>query len=121
MLAVASFLEAQDPRERPTEAQQQAAQKHALFADARSDFVTVLNLWRAFREQAEALSGNQLRKWCREHFLSFLRMREWQDLNTQLVAERAGVGAPTQSDSCELCRFTPGDSDRLSGVDRQPG
>jgi ATP-dependent helicase HrpA len=84
MLVITSFLEAQDPRERPSDAQQQSAQKHALFADARSDFVTVLNLWRTFKEQAAALSGNQLRKWCREHYLSFLRMREWQELHSQL-------------------------------------
>jgi ATP-dependent helicase HrpA len=84
MLAITAFLEAQDPRERPRDAQQQSAQKHALFADERSDFITVLNLWRAFNEQSAALSGNQLRKWCREHFLSFLRMREWQELHSQL-------------------------------------
>jgi ATP-dependent helicase HrpA len=84
MLIITSFLEAQDPRERPSDAQTQSAQKHALFADARSDFMTVLNLWRAFKEQAAALSGNQLRKWCREHYLSFLRMREWQELHSQL-------------------------------------
>ncbi|HEY1891730.1 MAG TPA: ATP-dependent RNA helicase HrpA, partial [Steroidobacteraceae bacterium] len=84
MLVIAAFLETQDPRERPAEVAQQADAKHVLFADARSDFVTVLNLWRAFGEQAAALSGSQLRKWCREHFLSFLRMREWQDLHTQL-------------------------------------
>jgi len=85
MLVIAAFLETQDPRERPADMQQQADEKHALFTDGRSDFVTVLNLWRAFGEQAAALSGNQLRKWCREHFLSFLRMREWQDLHHQLT------------------------------------
>jgi ATP-dependent helicase HrpA len=85
MLVIAAFLETQDPRERPAEMQQRADEMHALFADGRSDFVTVLNLWRAFAEQAAALSGNQLRKWCREHFLSFLRMREWQDLHQQLT------------------------------------
>jgi ATP-dependent RNA helicase HrpA len=84
MLAITAFLEAQDPRERPSDAQQQSAEKHALFADARSDFLTVLNLWRAFKEQSAALSGSQLRKWCREHFLSFVRMREWQELHSQL-------------------------------------
>jgi ATP-dependent helicase HrpA len=84
MLAITAFLEAQDPRERPSDAQQQSAEKHALFADARSDFVTVLNLWRAFKEQSAALSGSRLRKWCREHFLSFMRMREWQELHSQL-------------------------------------
>jgi ATP-dependent helicase HrpA len=84
MLVITSFLEAQDPRERPSDAQQASAQKHALFADARSDFITVLNLWKAFREQSAALSGSQLRKWCREHFLSFMRMREWRELHSQL-------------------------------------
>jgi ATP-dependent helicase HrpA len=84
MLAITAFLEAQDPRERPSDAQQQSAEKHALFADARSDFITVLNLWRAFKEQSAAVSGSQLRKWCREHFLSFVRMREWQELHSQL-------------------------------------
>ena len=84
MLVVASFLEGQDPRERPSDAQQQASEKHALFADARSDFITVLNIWRAYNEQSAALSRNQVRKWCKEHFLSYLRIREWQDLHTQL-------------------------------------
>ena len=84
MLVITSFLEAQDPRERPSDAQQASAEKHALFADARSDFITVLNLWKAFKEQAAAVSGSQLRKWCREHFLSFLRIREWQELHSQL-------------------------------------
>src|ERR1700722_2723939 len=89
MLIVASFLEGQDPRERPSEAQQQASEKHALFADARSDFITVLNIWRAYNEQSAALSRNQLRKWCKEHFLSYLRIREWQDLHTQLTQSLA--------------------------------
>lgn len=84
MLVVCAFLEAQDPRERPADAQQHATQQHALFADKRSDFITVLSLWRAYGEQSAALSRNQLRRWCREHFLSFLRMREWQDLHAQL-------------------------------------
>ncbi len=84
MLIVTSFLEIQDPRERPVDAQTQADQAHALFADPRSDFISVLNLWNAHRTQAESLSGSQLRKWCREHFLSFVRMREWQELHRQL-------------------------------------
>jgi ATP-dependent helicase HrpA len=85
MLIIAAFLAAQDPRERPAEAQAQADQKHAAFADPRSDFIAVLNLWKAFAEQSAALSGNQLRKWCRENFLSFIRMREWQELQRQLA------------------------------------
>ncbi len=85
MLVIASFLGSQDPRERPSDAQQQADQQHAKFADPRSDFVAVLNLWNAFAEQSNALSGSQLRRWCREHFISFMRMREWQELQRQLT------------------------------------
>ncbi|MBC7982424.1 MAG: ATP-dependent RNA helicase HrpA, partial [Candidatus Obscuribacterales bacterium] len=84
MLVIASFLEVQDPRERPNDAQQQADQAHAQFADPRSDFIAVLNIWKSFHEQAETLSGGQLRKWCRERFLAFMRMREWQELHRQL-------------------------------------
>ncbi|MGH8189688.1 MAG: ATP-dependent RNA helicase HrpA, partial [Steroidobacteraceae bacterium] len=85
MLVIAAFLAAQDPRERPAEAQAQADQKHAAFADPRSDFIAVLNLWNVFAEQSAALSGSQLRKWCRENFVSFLRVREWQELHRQLA------------------------------------
>ncbi|HEY5808315.1 MAG TPA: ATP-dependent RNA helicase HrpA, partial [Povalibacter sp.] len=85
MLILAAFLASQDPRERPSDAQQQADQRHATYADPRSDFVTVLNLWKLFQEQSAALSGSQLRKWCRENFLSFLRIREWQELRRQLA------------------------------------
>ena len=92
MLVITAFLEAQDPRERPTELQQQAEQKHALFADPRSDFVTVLNLWRLYLQESAQRTGNQLRKWCREHFLSFLRMREWQDLHAQLTRSAQELG-----------------------------
>jgi ATP-dependent helicase HrpA len=48
--------------------------------------VTVLNLWQRDHEQAAHLGGSALRKWCRENFLSFVRMREWQDLHAQLGA-----------------------------------
>jgi ATP-dependent helicase HrpA len=85
MLIIAAFLAAQDPRERPAEALAQADEKHAAFADPRSDFIGVLNLWKAFAEQGAELSGSQLRKWCRENFLSFIRMREWQELQRQLA------------------------------------
>ncbi len=83
-LTIVSFLSIQDPRERPSDKTDAADEKHALFADERSDFVGVLNLWRASREPAAG--GNRvLRHWCREHFLSFLRLREWGDLREQLA------------------------------------
>jgi ATP-dependent helicase HrpA len=85
MLIIAAFLAIQDPRDRPSDAQAQADAKHAEFADSRSDFMSVLNLWKAYQTQSEALSGSQLRKWSRERFLSYVRMREWQDLHDQLT------------------------------------
>ena len=84
MLVITAFLASQDPRERPADAQQAADQHHASYADPRSDFVTVLKLWEMFTEQQNALSANQLRRWCRENFLSYVRLREWQELHRQL-------------------------------------
>lgn len=84
MLVIAAFLETQDPRERPAEAQRQADERHAAFADSRSDFLSALNLWRAFTLQSKSLSERALRRWCRERFLSFVRLCEWQELHSQL-------------------------------------
>ena len=85
VLVLVSFLSIQDPRERPAEKAEAADARHALFADDRSDFIGVLNLWAASREPAAG--GNRvLRHWCRENFLSFVRMREWADLREQLAA-----------------------------------
>ena len=89
---IAAFLSIQDPRERPADKTEAADEKHALFADERSDFVAVLNLWRAAREQAAG--GNRaLRRWCREHFLSFVRMREWQRPARAADRHHGGAGA----------------------------
>ena len=90
-LVIAAFLSIQDPRERPADKADAADQAHALFADERSDFVAVLNLWRAAVEQSAA-GTRSLRRWCKEHFLSFVRMREWRDLHEQLADITAGQG-----------------------------
>jgi ATP-dependent helicase HrpA len=92
MLIVAGFLAVQDPRERPADVQAQADAAHAAHADPRSDFVTVLTLWQRFQEQAAMLGAAALRKWCRENFLSFVRMREWQDLHAQLRGSVQDLG-----------------------------
>ena len=84
IIIITAGLTLQDPRERPREFQQQADQKHRLFAHPDSDFLSLLNLWQAWREQSTALSSSKLRRWCRDHFLNFMRMREWQDLQRQL-------------------------------------
>ena len=85
LLTIVSFLSIQDPRERPSDARQQADAAHAAFADPKSDFVGVLNLWKAYHDAHEELTQSKLRDWCSRHFLSFMRMREWRELHRQLL------------------------------------
>ncbi|MGN2247669.1 ATP-dependent RNA helicase HrpA [Frateuria sp. GZRR35] len=92
LLVVVAFLSIQDPRERPADARQQADAAHAAFADPKSDFVGVLNLWREYTKAHEELTQSKLRDWCGRHFLSFLRMREWRELHRQLLLVVAELG-----------------------------
>ncbi|KAA0072125.1 ATP-dependent RNA helicase HrpA [Rhodanobacter sp. T12-5] len=85
LLTIVSFLSIQDPRERPGDARQQADAAHAVFADPKSDFMGVLNLWRDYHDAHEELTQSKLRDWCSRHFLSFMRMREWRELHRQLL------------------------------------
>ncbi|HTI21481.1 MAG TPA: ATP-dependent RNA helicase HrpA, partial [Kutzneria sp.] len=93
VMVIAAALSIQDPRERPTEQQEQAQQQHARFRDNDSDFISFLNLWNYLREQQKELSSNQFRKMCRAEFLNYLRVREWQDIYAQLrqVVKAQGV------------------------------
>ncbi|MEO8888866.1 MAG: ATP-dependent RNA helicase HrpA, partial [Jatrophihabitantaceae bacterium] len=84
VLVLAAALSIPDPRERPSDREEAARQKHARFADEHSDFAAYLNLWNYLREQREERTGNQFRRMCREEFLHYLRIREWQDLVGQL-------------------------------------
>ncbi|MDH3452137.1 MAG: ATP-dependent RNA helicase HrpA, partial [Gammaproteobacteria bacterium] len=83
-LIIAAALAIQDPRERPLDKTQAADQAHEAFTDRRSDFLAYLRLWEAYQAQRASLSSNGLRRWCREHYLSPLRMREWLDVHAQL-------------------------------------
>ena len=93
VMIIAAALSIQDPRERPADKQQAAAEKHARFADKSSDFLSYLNLWNYVREQQKALSGNQFRRLCKAEFLNYLRVREWQDIFSQLrqLAKPLGI------------------------------
>jgi ATP-dependent helicase HrpA len=97
VLAIVSFLSIQDPRERPADARQQADAAHAAFADPKSDFVGVLNLWRDYGKAHEDLTQSKLRDWCTRHFLSFMRMREWRELHRQLLLVVQELGWNTTS------------------------
>ena len=92
VMVIASALSIQDPRERPSEHQQDADAKHARFVVPDSDFLTFLKLWDYLREQQKALSGNQFRKLCRNEYLNYLRVREWQDLYGQLHQMTKNLG-----------------------------
>ena len=80
VLIIASALSIQDPRERPHDAKQKADEKHKEFTDPESDFLSLLNLWQRYQEKQSCSSKNQVRKYCVEYFLSWLRMREWEDI-----------------------------------------
>ncbi|RIQ11590.1 ATP-dependent RNA helicase HrpA [Jiangella rhizosphaerae] len=84
VLVIAAALSIQDPRERPAEQREVADAFHARFADPTSDFLAFLNLWRYLKEKQQELSSNQFRKLCRTEHLNYLRVREWQDLESQL-------------------------------------
>jgi len=83
MLVVAAALNIQDPRERPRGLEQKADQQQRQFVDDRSDFVGLLRLWAFLREQ-ESKGTSQLRRACKEQFISFLRAREWGEVHRQL-------------------------------------
>ncbi len=92
VLVIASALSIQDPRERPMDKQQAADQAHAKFKDERSDFLAYLALWEHYHDKKKHLSQNKLRKYCRENFLSFLRLREWHDIHQQLHVQVSQMG-----------------------------
>ncbi len=96
VLVLAAVLSIQDPRERPREFQQQADQSHARFTDRRSDFMSFLNLWRYLQKQQSALGSSAFRRLCRNEYLNYLRVREWQDFESQLrqVCRQVGIRVP---------------------------
>ncbi|MDE0573315.1 DUF3418 domain-containing protein [Demequina sp. B12] len=81
---IAAALSIQDPRERPAEQREAADQLHRRFADPRSDLLSYLNLWEHLRSRRADLSGNAFRKEVRAEHLNYLRIREWQDVVTQI-------------------------------------
>ncbi|RSN09765.1 ATP-dependent RNA helicase HrpA [Streptomyces sp. WAC 01325] len=93
VMVIAAALSIQDPRERPADKQAQADQQHARFKDETSDFLAFLNLWRYVREQQKERGSSSFRRMCKQEYLNFLRIREWQDIYTQLrtVAKQMGI------------------------------
>ncbi len=97
VLVIVAALSMQDPRERPADKQTQADQSHARFRDEHSDFMSLLTLWGYLKEQQRELSHSAFRRMCRAEFLHYLRVREWQDLHTQLRKACQEVGIDTRA------------------------
>ncbi len=93
VITIAAALSIQDPRERPADQRAQADQQHARFSDKTSDFISYLNLWDHLQTSADELSRSQFRKRCKAEFLHYMRIREWQDLVSQLrdAADEVGL------------------------------
>ncbi|MFI5884927.1 ATP-dependent RNA helicase HrpA [Streptomyces sp. NPDC051554] len=93
VMVIAAALSIQDPRERPADKQTQADQQHARFRDESSDFLAFLNMWRYIREQQKERGSSAFRRMCKQEYLNFLRIREWQDIYSQLrtVAKQMGI------------------------------
>ncbi|MBI5442858.1 MAG: ATP-dependent RNA helicase HrpA [Deltaproteobacteria bacterium] len=84
---IASALSVQEPRERPADRRQEADAAHARFKVLGSDFLSYLKIWDAYHDTLEELrTQGRMRRFCREHFLSFNRMREWRDVHEQIAA-----------------------------------
>ncbi len=100
VMVIAAALSIQDPRERPADKQAQADQQHARFKDESSDFLAFLNLWRYIREQQKERGSSSFRRMCKQEYLNFLRIREWQDIYAQLrtVAKQMGI-QPNEEDA----------------------
>ena len=84
VLVIASALSVADPRERPADAEAAATASHKRYQDERSDFMGLLKLWDYAHEGTRGLRGGRLKSFCREHFLSLPRLREWQEVHRQL-------------------------------------
>ncbi|MEX2333666.1 MAG: DUF3418 domain-containing protein, partial [Pseudohongiella sp.] len=101
LLIVVSALSVQDPRETPADKRQAAREQHKKFANAESDFLSWIVLWDEVERQRQALTQGQFRKYCKEHFLSWLRLREWRETHRQLSlsCQSLGFKAPVRTEN----------------------
>ncbi|MCP4298453.1 MAG: ATP-dependent RNA helicase HrpA, partial [Proteobacteria bacterium] len=93
VLIIAAAISSQDPRERPEDNPTKADQVHKPFKSQESDLMTLLNLWEHYHKSFDELkTQGKMRKFCKKNFLSYRRMREWRDINEQLVNLAKGKG-----------------------------
>jgi len=101
ILIIAAALSIQDPRERPVELEKEADKIHAGFIDPASDFMTLLRIWNQYHGFLKTVkSKNRMKRFCRDHYLSYRRMREWIDVYEQLkeILNEQGLGIKKRND-----------------------
>jgi ATP-dependent helicase HrpA len=101
VLVIAAALSIQDPRERPSDAQQKADEAHSRFRQPESDFLAFTALWDYLADRQRELSGSAFRRLCKAEYLNYLRVREWQDLHGQLRSLAADLGVAVDTSSAE--------------------
>ena len=92
---LSAFLSIADPRERPMDRTEAADTAHEVWADKKSDFSAALRLFNDAQEVRDRQSNSKFRTWCKDHFLNYLRMREWMDLTRQLLSAAQDRGWTT--------------------------
>ena len=104
VLPIVAAMACDDPRRRPIDEREKAAQAHARFRVDGSDFLGTLELWRWWESETADLSQSKARKLCKTAYLSYPKMREWRDLTRQLesLSKRLGLSfaetGPTTDD-----------------------
>ena len=73
--------------------------KNTVASTIKSLISAFVNLWN-YGRAAKTLSSNQFRRQCRVDFLNYLRVREWQDIYTQLRGGKE-LGIPVNSEPAE--------------------
>ncbi|WP_392564085.1 ATP-dependent RNA helicase HrpA [Orbus wheelerorum] len=97
IMIISAALSIQEPRERPLDKQQASDEKHRRFLDKNSDFISYVNLWKYIHEQQDLLTNNQFRQLCKKEFLNYLRIKEWQDIYTQIRQTIKQLNIPVNS------------------------
>ena len=110
ILVITSALSIQDPRNSQVENRQAAKEKHRLWQHENSDFMFWVNLWQELQQQKSELSRNRFSRWCAKHYLSYMRVREWQDIYQQLKQQLRESKtrfnpSPAEADAIHRCIF----------------
>lgn len=114
LTVIVSALSIQDPRERPADKQAEADHAHGKFKDTSSDFISLLNIWNAYRSKRDTVKTmGKMKKFCNQQFLSYRRMREWCDIHTQISEELKSAGIEGIPDPANLSVSLPLDYDGI--------